>query len=170
MTTLKNIIVGILTIAVIALMAMTYMRGGAYQGGEHARVIKDMGSMGMEQTVAAVIPAEKDDRAKEQEELTSLRDKVGNVGAFNVSQEYKRKCASCHGVNGMGKQNGKKLMGPKLFGQSADQLYTKLADFKAGRIGNTIMKGLLTHLNDKDLRTFSDEIGAFPERAEALEK
>jgi hypothetical protein len=36
MPSLKNIIVGIVTIAVIALMVMTYMNGGAYQGGEHA--------------------------------------------------------------------------------------------------------------------------------------
>jgi cytochrome c553 len=128
-----------------------------------------MGTNGMEQT-AAVVPEEKDDRAKEQEELKALRDKAGNVGAFEVSQEYKSKCASCHGVNGSGEQNGKKLMGPKIFGQNADLLYTKLDDFKSGRKENMIMKGLLINLSKEDLRRFADEIGAFPEKAETLEK
>ncbi len=168
MTNLKNITVGILTVAVLGLMVMTYMRGGAYQGGEHAKVIEDMGAKTTAQSAAAA-PAEKDDREKEQEELTALRDKAGNVGAFEVSQAYKSKCASCHGVNGSGEQNGKKLMGPKLFGQGADELYTKLVDFKAGRKENMIMKGLLVNLSDDDLRTFADEISEFPERAKALE-
>ena len=63
-----------------------------------------------------------------------------------------------------------KLMGPKLFGQTADETYKKLDDFKAGRKENMIMKGLLMKLNKDDLRRFADEIGEFPARAEALKK
>ncbi len=169
MLSLKNIIVGVLTLGIVGLMVMTYMGGGAYQGGEHAKVIEDFGDS-MSQKAVVAQPEEKDDRAKEQEQLKALRDKAGNVGAFQVSQAYKTKCASCHGVNGSGEQNGKKLMGPKLFGQDAEKVYTDLVDFKAGRKENMIMKGLLMNLSEEDLRVFADEIGEFPARAKALEE
>lgn len=167
---LKNILVGLSTLVIVGLMLMTFMRGGAYQGGEHAKVIEDFGDKMVTGNSASAAPQEKSDREKENEELNALREKAGNVGAFKVSQAYKSKCASCHGVNGSGQQNGKKLMGPKLFGQDADTIYTKLKDFKSGRKENMIMKGLLIHLDDSDLRTFSDEIGEFPARAEALKQ
>ena len=163
---MKNIIVGFFTLLTIALMAWTAFNGGAYHGGEHAKVIEDFGdSMG--QAAAVVVPEEKSDREKENEALGALRDKAGNAGAFKVSNEYKSKCSSCHGVNGSGFQNSKKMMGPKLIGQSEEKLYTDLADFKAGRKENMIMKGLLIKLNDDDLKRFAKEIGEFPARAKA---
>ena len=145
-------------------MILTFMRGGAYHGGEQSKVIKDIGSIA--NTIIKV--EEKDDRAKEADKLKALRDKAGNIGAFDVSQAYKSKCSSCHGVNGSGMQNGKRLMGPKLFGQSADEIFQKLVDFKAGRKENIIMKGLLIKLSEEDLRVLADEIGEFPARAKAL--
>lgn len=163
---MKNSIVALFTIGIIALMVKTYMEGGAYHGGEHGKVI---GNIGTEATGSSTQPKEKDDRTKEQEKLQALRDKAGNAGAFEVSQAYKSKCSSCHGVNGSGMQNGKKLMGPKLFGQSADKIYQDLVDFKSGRKENMIMKGLLIKLGEEELRVFADEIGEFPARAEALE-
>jgi len=92
-------------------------------------------------------------------------DKAGNAGAFKVSNEYKSKCSSCHGANGSGFQNGKPMMGPKIFGQTEEELYKSLSDFKAGRKENMVMKGLLIHLEDEDLRRFAKEIGEFPQRA-----
>ncbi|MEN4053496.1 MULTISPECIES: c-type cytochrome [Sulfurimonas] len=163
---MKNIIVGILTLIIFGLMAWTAMHGGAYNGGEHGKVIADLGNRTAAQTVTAV--EEKSDREKEAEELSALREKAGNIGGFKVSDAYKSKCASCHGVDGSGMQYGKKLMGPKLFGQSADMLYKKLDDFKSGRKENMVMKGLLLHMSKDDLRKFADEIGEFPARAEAL--
>ncbi len=163
---MKNIIVGFFTLLIIALMAWTASQGGAYHGGEHGKVIEDFGDT---MTNAATIqaPEEKSDREKEDEALSALRDKAGNAGAFKVSQEYKSKCSSCHGVNGSGFQNGKPMMGPKLIGQSADVIYKDLTDFKAGRKENMVMKGLLIQLTKEDLRRFADEIGEFPARAEA---
>jgi len=164
---MKNIIVGILTLIIFGLMGWVAMNGGAYNGGEHGKVIADLG----DRTAAVVAePQEKSDREKEDEELNALREKAGNIGGFKVSAEYKSKCASCHGVDGSGMQYGKKLMGPKLFGQSADEIYKKLEDFKSGRKENMVMKGLLIHMTKEDLRRFADEIGEFPSRAEALEK
>jgi len=166
---MKNIVVGLLTVLIFALMGYTYSQGGAYHGGEAGHVIKDMGSVQQPHMATSTV-AEKDDRAKEMDKLKALREKAGNIGAFEVSQAYKSKCSSCHGVNGSGEQNGKKLMGPKLFGQSADEIYQKLVDFKSGRKENMIMKGLLIHLSEEDLRTFADEIGEFPDRAAAQAK
>jgi len=161
----KHVIVGILTVVILGLMVLTFMGGRAYHGGEHGKVIEDFGDK-MNNSVSTKIE-EKNDRAKEEDKLSALREKAGNVGAFEVSRAYKSKCSSCHGVNGSGEQNGKALMGPKLFGQSADKIYKDLIDFKSGRKENMIMKGLLIKLSEDDLRTFADEIGEFPAKAEA---
>ena len=165
---LKNIIVGFFTILVVGLMAWTASNGGAYNGGVHGKVIEDIGNRTAEVQKSTL--KEKSDRDKEDEALNALKEKAGNIGGFKVSDEYRRKCSSCHGVNGSGEQNGKKLMGPKLFGQSADAIYKQLDDFKAGRVENMIMKGLLIKLNKDDLQRLANEIGEFPARAEALNK
>ena len=165
---MKNIIAGISTLIVVALMGYTANKGGAYHGGEHNKVIEDFGDTMGGQAKAVATPKEKSDREKEDDKLNALRDKAGNAGAFKVSKMYKNKCASCHGVNGSGSQNGKAMMGPKLFGQSEEKIYKNLVDFKAGRKENIIMKGLLIKLSEEDLRVLADEIGEFPARAEAL--
>jgi len=165
---MKNILVGLSTVIVIGLMVFTFMGGGTYHGGEHGKVIEDFGdSLTNNKTVAV---EEKDDRQKENDKLNALRDKAGNAGAFAVSNEYKRKCASCHGVNGSGFQNGKPMMGPKIYGQSAEKLYKDLVEFKSGRKENVVMKGLLLPMNDEDLKRFADEIGEFPARAAAAQE
>ncbi len=166
---MKNIIVGVITLVVVALMVFTAMDDPVYHGGEHAKVIADFGD-GVNQVTAVAEPKEKSDREKENEALGALRDKAGNTGAFKVSNEYKSKCSSCHGVNGSGFQNGRKMMGPKLFGLSEEQLYKTLSDFKAGRRENMIMKGLLIKLDDEALKRLAKEIGEFPSRAEEKEK
>ncbi len=164
MMNLKNSIVAVLMLVIVGTAGWVASKGGAYNGGQHGKVIADMG----DSTAAKSIQTEdKDDRQKEDDKLSALRDKAGNAGAFEVSQSYKSKCASCHGVNGSGFQNGKAMMGPKLIGQSADDLFQQLIDFKAGRKENVVMKGLLMHLNEEELRVFADEIGEFPARAAA---
>ncbi len=165
---MKNIIVGLLTVVIIGLMGLTFMGGGAYHGGEYGKVIKDFGDT--MQSANSVKVDEKSDRQKEDDKLNALRDKAGSAGAFPVSREYKSKCASCHGVNGSGMQNGKAMMGPKLFGQTAEKIYENLTAFKSGRKENVVMKGLLIPLNNDDLKRFADEIGAFPAKAEAAKQ
>ena len=162
---MKNIVVGVLTLFIVGLMVFVAMDDAVFHGGHQAKVIEDFGD-GSNQKVAAIAQVEeKSDREKEDEELKALRDKAGNAGAFKVSNEYKSKCASCHGVNGSGFQNGKAMMGPALFGQSEEEIYKSLVDFKAGRKENMVMKGLLMHLEDEDLKRFAKEIGEFPARA-----
>jgi cytochrome c553 len=164
---MKNIIVGFFTLIIVGLMAWTASQGGAYHGGADNKVIADFGD-GISQAASTMAPEEKSDREKENEALSALRNKAGNAGAFKVSREYKSKCSSCHGVNGSGFQNGKKMMGPKLIGQSEEKLFKNLIDFKSGRKENMIMKGLLLKLDEEDLKRFAVEIAEFPARAEAL--
>ena len=160
---MRNIIVGISTLIIVGLAAFTATQGGAYHGGEHGKVIADFGdTITTAKTVCE--PKEKSD----DEKINALRDKAGNAGAFRVSDSYKSKCASCHGVNGSGFQNGKPMMGPKLIGQSEATLAKDLIDFKAGRKENIIMRGLLLSLDEDALREFAKEIGEFPARAQAL--
>ena len=165
---MKNIIVGFFTLLIIGLMVWIASDGGAYHGGEHAKVIKDFDGSMNKASVAA--PDEKDDREKEDDKLNALRDKAGNAGAFKVSNEYKSKCSSCHGVNGSGFQNSRPMMGPKIFGQTSEKLYQTLIDFKDGRKENMIMKGLLIKLTPEDLKRIANEIGEFPARAKAKEE
>ncbi len=165
---MKNVIVGILTLIIAGLMAYTASQGRAYHGGEHARVIEDIGAgksmspqAAMQQTATITQPAEKSDREKEDEQLKAIKDKAGNIGEIRVSAEYKSKCAACHGANGSGEQDGRALMGPKLYGQDAEKIYKDLIDFKAGRKENIIMKGLLINTTEEELRKYADEIGNF---------
>lgn len=164
---MKNIIVGALTLLIVGLMVFTAMDDAVFHGGHQAKVIKDFdtGDGTNQDITTSTAPKEKSDREKEDEALNALRDKAGNVGTFKVSNEYKSKCSSCHGANGSGYQSGRKMMGPKIFGQSEEQLYKSLIDFKAGRKENMIMKGLLINQNEKDLRRLAKEIGEFPQRA-----
>jgi len=164
----KNIIVGILTILILGLMAWTASKGGAYQGGEQGKVIANIGGS-VEQNSAQAVPHEKSDREKEDEALRALRDKSGNAGAFKVSQNYKSKCSSCHGVNGSGFQNAKAMMGPKLIGQTSQEIYKSLIEFKSGKKENMVMRGLLLNLSEEELKVLADEIGEFPARAKALQ-
>ncbi|EQB40592.1 hypothetical protein M947_01955 [Sulfurimonas hongkongensis] len=163
---MKNIVVGVLTLFIVGLMVFTAMDDAVFHGGHQAKVIEDFGDGSNQQAAnLAASPKEKSDREKEDEALKALRDKAGNAGIFKVSNEYKSKCASCHGANGSGYQNGKPMMGPPLFGQSEEEIYKSLVDFKAGRKENMVMRGLLIHLEDEDLRRFAKEIGEFPARA-----
>src|SRR3989339_311137 len=168
---MKKIVVGILTIVTFAIMAWTASNGRAYHGGEHSKVIEDMGTKTASVTQqASAAPQDKSDREKEQEQLSALKEKAGNVGQIKVSTEYKSKCSACHGVSGSGMQDGRKLMGPKLYGQSAEKIYKDLIEFKAGRKENVIMKGLLINISEEELKKYADEIGAFPTLSEALNK
>jgi len=157
---MKNIIVGVLTLFIIALMVMTAMRGRAYHGGEAGKVIEDIGNKG-QASAQSTAPKAKSDREIETDKLKALRDKAGNIGGFKVSREYKTKCASCHGMNGEG------IIGSKLIGLSSERVFKQLRDYKSGRKENLVMKGLLINMDEVQMKEFADEIGEFEARAAA---
>jgi len=159
---MRNIIAGIATLVVLSLAFFTFSKGGAYHGGEHGKVIKDF------ENTSNTSKQKEVKKDKGMDELSTLRDKAGNAGAFKVSQKYKSKCASCHGANGSGYQNGRAMMGPKLFGQTEEQILKSLIEFQDGRKENIVMRGLLISLDRDELKEFAKEIGEFPARAEAL--
>ncbi|MBP7783636.1 MAG: c-type cytochrome [Aliarcobacter sp.] len=162
---MKRVIAIVSTIFVLALMAYTLSNGRAFQGGEAGNIIEDMKYIDTAKTIET-----KEEKNEDEERLKTLRDKAGNSGTFEVSNAYKSKCSSCHGADASGMQNGKKLMGPKLYGQEEAVLYKDLVDFKAGRKENLIMKGLLINLEDEDLKNFAKEIAGFKAKQEALNK
>jgi cytochrome c553 len=95
------------------------------------------------------------------EKLQALKKKAGNMAAFKVSPLYKQKCASCHGVNGEG------IIGPKLVGLSAEKVYKDLQDFKSGTRKNYVMYGLLSKMDEAQIKALSDEIGSFEAKLNA---
>ncbi len=110
-------------------------------------------------------PAKKEVKKKEEDEaakkLKALQDRAGNIMAFKVSPLYKQKCASCHGVNGEG------IIGPKLIGMSQEKIYQALVDFKSGKRKNYVMYGLLSKMDDQQLKDLSEEISTFAEKLKA---
>lgn len=160
---IKYIVMGFFTVVVAGLMAYTASQGGAYHGGEHGKVIEDIGNKVSGNSVQKV--NEKDDREKENDALNALKEKAGSASGFKVSNRYKSKCSSCHGINGSGFQYGKKLMGPKLIGQTEEKLLKDLEEFKAGRRENLVMKGLLISLDQTALEELAKEIGDFERRS-----
>jgi len=105
--------------------------------------------------------SEEDEAAKK---LKALQERAGNVMAFKVSPLYKQKCSSCHGVNGEG------IIGPKLIGKSSDYVLKALEDFKSGERKNYVMYGLLSKMEESQLKSLADEIGTFQQKLEASQK
>ncbi|HIP60793.1 MAG TPA: hypothetical protein EYH01_10245 [Campylobacterales bacterium] len=119
------------------------------------------GPLTMIDSSSALVEDEKDKKAEVDDKLKALREKAGNVGAFEVSILYKSKCASCHGVNGEGG------IGSKITGLTYDSVSQSLKDFKDGTKKNYVMYGLLQNLNDEELETLSKEIAEFAQKAKA---
>jgi len=116
------------------------------------------------ETSAAI---DKDQASKKKElddKLAALKNKAGNMAAFKVSPLYKQKCSSCHGVNGEG------IIGPKLIGQNAQTVYQDLIDFKSGKRKNYVMYGLLSKMDEGQLKALSDEIGTFEQKLKEFEQ
>ena len=96
--------------------------------------------------------------------LKALREKAGNIAAFDVSPLYKKNCSSCHGNIGQG------IIGPKLIGRSKEYILKNLKEFKAGTRKNYVMYGLLGNLNDQQLDELATEIGSFQAKLDAASK
>jgi len=99
-----------------------------------------------------------------QKKLKALRERAGNVMAFKVSPLYKQKCSSCHGVNGEG------IIGPRLIGKSSAKVLKALEDFKSGKRKNYVMYGLLSKMDQSQLKALADEIGTFEAKLKAQGK
>lgn len=160
---MKNIVVGVITFILIGLMGYTAYQGRAFQGGESAKVIENIGNK-QTQTTQQTIPEHKNDRDIEAEKLKALKDKAGNVAAFKVSDNYKRRCSSCHSIDGKG------AVGLPIFGQTAEEIYSKLNEYKDGRRTNPIMRSAIMHLSDSDFKELAQEVSEFKNREAVIAK
>jgi len=98
------------------------------------------------------------------DKLKALKDKAGNIAAFDVSPLYKKNCSSCHGNTGEG------IVGPKLRGKNKEYILKSLKEFKSGKRKNYVMYGLLGNLSDKQLDDLATEIGQFQEKLDKANK
>jgi len=96
-----------------------------------------------------------------EKKLRALKEKAGNIAAFEVSPLYKKKCSSCHGSIGEG------IIGPKLLGQDKEKVLQALKDFKSGKRKNYVMYGLLGSLSDQQLEDLAQEVSTFKSKLEA---
>jgi len=175
---IRHIIAAIATI--LALWAMAYMyhldqeadRFGAIQKiieatkmevktEKPSAVAKPIGEPESIQQAPSGEAKKKEDEIQKQ--LKALKERAGNVMAFKVSPLYKQKCSSCHGVNGEG------IIGPKLIGKTSEEILQSLQDFKSGKRKNYVMYGLLSKMNEQQLKDLSQEIGDFEQKLKALQ-
>ena len=125
---------------------------------EKVKVANTIQPIQKEATHQEVVKEQKKEDDEAAKKLKALKDRAGNLMAFKVSPLYKTKCSSCHGVNGEG------IIGPKLVGKSEAEIYKALTDFKSGKRKNYVMYGLLSKMNDEQLRALSKEISTFAEK------
>ena len=95
--------------------------------------------------------------SEEIKKIKQLQNSVANQPSEGVSRRYLTSCAPCHGANGKG------VMAPSIAGKSKDEILASLKNYKEGKVPNSLMKGLLTNVSDKDLGALADEISKFKE-------
>ena len=146
---MKHLFVGLITVSVFALMGYLYSSGKVYHGGVLGEVTQDISSIEKSKEIAKV------EKKTEEDKLQALKEKAGSINSFSVSLLYKTRCSSCHGGNGQG------IIGPHLSGLQRDDIYKKLLDYKAGRVENQVMRGVLINLKKEQLASLADEIATF---------
>ncbi len=78
-----------------------------------------------------------------------------NLMINKLSHDFMVHCSACHDDYGNG------IIGPSLLGKSGDFIYGKLKDFKSGKKKNVLMKGLVSQMSDKQLKSIANEIADF---------
>jgi len=78
-----------------------------------------------------------------------------NLMINKLSHDFMVHCSACHDDYGNG------IIGPSLLGKSGDFIYGRLMDFKSGKKKNVLMKGLVSQMSDKQLKSIANEIADF---------
>lgn len=87
--------------------------------------------------------------------VLELQKSVENSQNEGVSKLYLVSCAPCHAKNGEG------IIAPSIKGKSKEELLKSLQDYKADKVPNSLMRGLLTNTSDENLELLADEISKF---------
>lgn len=72
-----------------------------------------------------------------------------------LSKTFIVKCSACHSDYANG------IIGPSLLGKSSDEIFNNIQAFKSGKKSNVLMDGLISQMEDSEIRTLADEIYEF---------
>lgn len=78
-----------------------------------------------------------------------------SVSSDGVSKLYLQSCAPCHAKDGSG------ILAPSIIGKSKEDILARLNEYKAGKIPNSLMEGLLDNVSDENLTILAEEISKF---------
>ena len=151
-----KIITILIAIGVCALMVMMLMfQTPSKKGGEAKAQSASQNNDTQVSNQAQSTTIENFASSEELQKIKELAGSVQNKAAEGTSKLYLTSCAPCHGADGRG------VMAPNIAGMDKEQLIKKLQDYKAGKVENSLMKGLLTNTSDADIALLADEISKF---------
>jgi cytochrome c553 len=80
------------------------------------------------------------------------------------SKNFIIKCSACHNDYANG------VIGPSLLGKDSDYIFDKIAAFKKGTKKNVLMEGLISQMDDKEIRELANEINQFNNMIKEMRK
>jgi cytochrome c553 len=93
----------------------------------------------------AALSLRRNNYAKISKELLSKR----------LSRNYFLKCSSCHDDYANG------VIGPSLLTKNSNEIFDMIKAYKNDEKKNVLMRYLVSQMDDKEIRSFADEIAAF---------
>ena len=79
-----------------------------------------------------------------------------------LSKNFRVKCSACHSDYANG------VVGPSLLGKSSDEIFNSIDDFKSGKKSNPLMDGLISQMEEAEIRELADEIYAFNQKIKEM--
>lgn len=80
------------------------------------------------------------------------------------SKNFIVKCSACHNDYANG------VIGPSLLGKDSNYIFDKITAYKAGKSKNVLMEGLVSQMDDKEIRELADEIYEFNNMIKEMRK
>ena len=81
-----------------------------------------------------------------------------------LSKNFIIKCSACHNDYANG------VIGPSLLGKDSDYIFDKIAAFKTGAKKKVLMEGLISQMDDKEIRELANEINQFNNMIKEMRK
>ncbi|WP_246032256.1 c-type cytochrome [Sulfurimonas crateris] len=81
-----------------------------------------------------------------------------------LSKEFIVKCSACHNDYANG------VIGPSLLGKDSGYIFNKIAEFKKDSSKNVLMNGLISQMDDEEIRKLANEIYEFNKMINEMRK
>lgn len=81
-----------------------------------------------------------------------------------LSKDFIVKCSACHNDYANG------VVGPSLLGKDSEFIFNKIAEFKKDLSKNVLMSGLVSQMDDEEIRKLADEIYQFNKMINEMRK